>query len=154
MPGSLQTLVSYFGCVLVNSCWPTSSGTHTTVWKPMLQAIQITEQDKSWRSNAESSRCNVTCCSNLFERDRRHICLLYCTTPQAVNCLTWLPVRQIQTFQNYGYFNGNGWTKVTDSDVRNSWTSVAYTSAWFVGSTRIIRNPKKIGVSILSWCYV
>lgn len=120
----------------------------------MLQAKQITEQAKSWRSNAESSRCNVTCCSNLLERDRRHIYLLYCTMPQAVNCLTWLPVRQIQTFQNCGYFSGNGWTKVTDSKVWNIWRSVAYISAWFEESTRIIRNPKKIGMSILSWCYV
>ena len=154
MPSSLQMSGSYFGCVRVNSGWPTSSGTHTTIWKPMLQAIQITEQDKSWCGNAQSSRCNVTCCSNLFERDRRHICLLYCTTPQAVNYHTWLPVRQIQTFQNCGYFSGNSWTKVTDSNVWNIWTSVAYISAWFVESTPVIRNPKKIGMSILSWCYV
>jgi len=154
MPTSLQISAPYFGWVLVNSDRPTSNGTRTTVWKPILQAAQIIEQGKSWRSNAESSLCNVTCCTNLFERDRRHICLLYCSTPQAVNCLTWLPVRQIQTFQYCGYFSGNGWTKVSDSKVWNIWTSVAYISAWFVESTRNIRNPKKIGMRILSWCYV
>lgn len=154
MSSSLQISVSYFSCVLVNSCWPTSSGTRTTFWKHMLQAIQIREQDKSGRSIAESSRCNVTCCSNLFGRDRRHICLLHCTTPQAVNCVTWLPVRQIQTFQNCGYFSGNGWKKVTDSKVWNIGKSVTYISAWFVQITLIIRNPKKTGKRILSSWYV
>jgi len=154
MPISLQISFPYFGCVLINSGWPTSSGTCTTVWNPILQAIQITEQDKSWRSNAESSLCNITCCSNLFERDRRHICLLYCSTPRAVNCLTWLPVRQIQTFQYCGYFSRNGWTKVSDSKLWNIWTSVPYISAWFLEITRIIGNPKKTGMRIMSWCYV
>ena len=118
-PLHISVFFYYFGCVLVNSGWPTSIGKRTTVWKPMLRAIQITEQIKSWRSNSESSRCNVTCCSNLFERDRRHICFFILhdapgsKLPNVTSCTSDSDIPKLWLFLRE-WLNESHWFKRTE----------------------------------------